>query len=219
MLATVALTGVTVAATDVAQQVTQITSGQASAAPLAGWGTSESAGPVLDASVSDEADYLARMVAYQNEAVAAARHLQRSDRPRMRALGVSISATQGAQTATMKAWLEKWYPERSGTGTGYAPLMRDMSRLSGDALDKAFLCDMIDQHMTSVTMSQQLLVSEWSKHGEVAAFAAEARDDRRAEIFQMQRDSAGWFGGSDMPCGTWDKSQGTQSRGPGTRGW
>ncbi|MFB9631792.1 DUF305 domain-containing protein [Nonomuraea helvata] len=198
-LATVAVTGATVAATDVVQQVTQITSGQQGAAPVER-GMTAPYRPMRDANVSDEADYLARMMANHHEAVAAARQLQRSDRPRMRALGASITKTQSAELGTLKAWLDQWYPGRSGTETGYPPMIRDLSRLSGDALDEAFLCDMTDHQMAGVVMSQQLLTSGRARHQEVAAFAVRARDAQRAEVFRMQRDLADRFGGWAMPC-------------------
>ncbi|WP_433429108.1 DUF305 domain-containing protein [Nonomuraea sp. CA-141351] len=223
MLATVAVSGISVAVNDVAQQVTEITSGQQGAAP-AGSGMTGPYGSMRSVHVSDEADYLAHMVANQHEAVAAARHLQRSDRPQMRALGASIAETQSAETATMKAWLGKWYPGRSGAEAGYQPMMRELSRLSGDALDEAFLRDMIGQHMAAVMMSQQLLSFGRAQHGEVAAFAAKMRDRRHAEILQMQRYLADWFRGTQ--CGTWGRppgsspapSPGRQSREPGTTG-
>ncbi|MEV1174473.1 DUF305 domain-containing protein [Nonomuraea sp. NPDC049784] len=223
VLATVAVTGISVAVNDMAQQVTEITSGQQGAAP-AGWSMTGPYGSTRSVNVSDEADYLTRMVAYHQEAVAAARHLQRSDRPQMRALGASIAKTQSAEAATMKAWLGKWYPGRYGAETGYQTMMRELSRLSGDALDEAFLRDMIGHHMVAVMMSQQLLSPGRAQHGEVAAFAAKVRDDRHAEISQMQRYLADWFGGWSMPCGGRSAgsspapSQGTRSRGPGTTG-
>ncbi|MEV1248743.1 DUF305 domain-containing protein [Nonomuraea sp. NPDC049750] len=85
--------------------------------------------------MSDEADYLRRMVAHHQEAVAAARQLQRSGRAQIRTLGASIVTTQSAEIATMNTWLATWYRRHSPV-TGYRPMMRDLSKLSGDALDE-----------------------------------------------------------------------------------
>lgn len=164
-----------------------------------GWGVMGPNGPVRGVNVSDEADYLAHMVAHHTEAVRAARELQRSGRPRMRTLGASIVTTQSAEIATMKAWLAAWYPGRS-PATDYRPMMRDLSKLSGDALDQTFLRDMIPHHMMAVMMSQQLLMHGRVPHGQVAAFAGKVRDGQHAEMVQMQRYLADWFGGSGMPC-------------------
>ncbi|NUW30335.1 DUF305 domain-containing protein [Nonomuraea sp. SMC257] len=154
--------------------------------------------------VSDEAAYLAEMVAHHQEAVAAAGQLRRSPRAEMRALGASIVKTQSAEIATMKSWLATWYPGRKAAP--YRPMMRDLSKLSGDALDEAFLQDMIPHHMIAVMMSQQLLMHGGIQHEEVAEFAGAVRDSQHAEMFRMQRYLADWFGsGWRMPCGpSWD---------------
>ncbi|ABL81720.1 protein of unknown function DUF305 [Nocardioides sp. JS614] len=161
-------------------------------------------GMMSSAGVASEPEYLAEMVAHHQEAVTAAGELARSDRAEMRAFGESIVKTQSAQIQQMRSWLKDWYPEQS-TGLDYRPMMRDLSELSGDQLDQAFLQDMIGHHMAAVMMSQQLL---WrgTDHGEVAELARTIRDDQHTEIVQMQRWLAQWFdtdwrGG--MGCGTW----------------
>ncbi|WP_171074074.1 DUF305 domain-containing protein [Nonomuraea basaltis] len=158
-------------------------------------------------SVGSEFDYLAEMVAHHQEAVTAARQLQRSGRAEMRALGASIVKTQTAEIATMKTWLAAWYPGRS-TVVDYQAMMRDLSRLSGDALDEAFLQDMIPHHMVAVMMSQQLLMRGQAEHGEVRAFAAGVRDAQHTEMFQMRHYLSDWFDGTwgnmpGMPGGIW----------------
>ena len=104
----------------------------------------------------DEFSYLTHMVAHHEEAVDAARQLARSERPQMRAFGRNIVATQSAQIDQMEAWLATWYPDRS-TDVDYQPMMRDLTGLSGDRLDRVFLQDMVGHHMAAVMMSQQLL--------------------------------------------------------------
>jgi uncharacterized protein (DUF305 family) len=173
-----------------------------------GWGTRGLSG-------NSEFDYLTEMVAHHQDAVNAARQLERSGRAEMRALGASIVTTQTAEITQMNAWLAQWYPGRS-TAVSYQPMMRDLSRLSGDTLDEAFLRDMIPHHMAAVMMSQQLLVQGRIQHPELTEFAARVRDSQHAEIFQMQRYLADWFDGTwRMPYG-----HGGGGRGPGgMMGW
>ncbi|MEV0237496.1 DUF305 domain-containing protein [Nonomuraea sp. NPDC050786] len=171
-------------------------------APPTDWGPMGPRDCMYNMHVSNEADYLTRMVAHHEEAVAAARQLQRSSRPQMRALGASIVTTQTAEIATMKAWLAKWYPGHPGA-RDYRPMMRDLSRLSGDGLDETFLQDMIPHHMAAIRMSQQLLASGRAEHPQVADFAAKVRDTQHAEMFQMRRYLADWFGEWGGPCGRW----------------
>ncbi|MGH3457331.1 DUF305 domain-containing protein [Aeromicrobium sp.] len=144
------------------------------------------------ASPSSEPEYLVEMVAHHEEAVAAARELTRSDRAQMRAFGASIVRTQSAQIEQMTIWLANWYPDHS-TAAHYRPMMRDLTGLSGDRLDRAFLQDMVGHHMVAVMMSQHRLW-QGTEHREVAALARLIRDDQHAEIIQMQRWLDRWFG-------------------------
>ena len=146
-------------------------------------------GPVA----ASEADWLTEMVAHHQEAVDSAAQLQRSDRPQMREFGASIVRTQSAQIELMNRWLDLWHSGRA-PDADYQPMMRDLTGLSGDALDRTFLQDMVGHHMAAVMMSQQLLVRGTAEHDEVDELAATIRDEQHAQIFQMQRWLADWFG-------------------------
>lgn len=138
-----------------------------------------------------EREYLAHMVPHHEEAVAAARHLERSARPEMRAFGVEIVRTQSAEIEQMKAWLGQWYAD-APDDVVYEPMMRDLSVLSGDALDEAFLTDMIPHHMHAVMASQSLLRQGLVEHEEVGDFAGDVRDVQRREIMQMRQWQRQW---------------------------
>ncbi len=143
--------------------------------------------------VVSEYAYLAEMVAHHEEAVSAAEQLQRSQRAEMREFGEAIITSQSAQIEQMQLWLASWYPSRSGR-VDYQPMMRDLTGLSGDRLDRVFLQDMLGHHMGAVMMSQQLLMRGVADHQEVEALAETIRDDQHAEIFQMQQWLGTWFG-------------------------
>src|SRR5512144_2943195 len=144
-------------------------------------------------SVSSEFDYLAQMIPHHQEAVVAARQLARSRRPEMRRFGETIVRTQSAEIRQMRSWLRTRYPGRS-TKVDYHPMMRNVTKLSGDALDEAFLEDMIPHHMGAVMMSQQLLRRSLARHEDTRAFAERVRDTQHAEIMQMRQWLATWFG-------------------------
>lgn len=148
--------------------------------------------PMMGSSATDsEPDYLAEMVAHHREAVEAARELTRSDRPQMRAFGESIVESQSRQIEQMTAWLDEWYPD-ADTTVAYEPMMRDLTGLTGDRLDRVFLQDMIGHHMVAVMMSQHLLW-QGTDHDEVAELARSIRDEQHTEIIQMQRWLTQWF--------------------------
>lgn len=147
----------------------------------------------MKSAASNEYDYLARMIAHHNEAIAAAGELTRSDRAQMRELGTSIETSQAAQVDQMTTWLHTWYPDRPQVDANYLPEMRDLTGLSGDTLDRAFLTDMVGHHMMAVMASQQLLMMGTVEHDDVAELAVTIRDEQRAEIVQMQTWLRAWF--------------------------
>ena len=154
---------------------------------LAGFGTGH------HLSAASEQEYLAEMVAHHQEAIDAARELRRSDRATLRRFGERIVETQSAQVEQMESWLAEWYPDDS-TDVDYEPMMRDLTGLSGDRLDRTFLEDMVAHHMAAVMMSQHGLASRLLDHDEVAVLAADIRDDQHAEILRMRTWLRDWFG-------------------------
>lgn len=156
------------------------------------------------ATVDSEVEYLTEMVAHHEEAVAAAEQLTRSSRSEMQSFGAAIVATQSAQIEQMQEWRARWYAARS-TDVDYLPMMRDLSGLSGDRLDHAFLEDMIGHHMVAVMMSQQLLMRGLARHDEVNELAQAIRGEQRSEIFWMRHRLADWFdaGWDRPPATTW----------------
>ena len=151
-------------------------------------------GGMTDMFVASEFDYLVQMIPHHEEAVATARLLQAGTaRQEMRDFAATIIRTQSAEVAQMRAWLDEWYPGRE-TAVTYRPMMRELSGLTGSAIDRAFLEDMIPHHMMAVMMSQQLLVRGLADHQAVVPFATVIRDTQQAEIRMMHQWLWAWFG-------------------------
>ncbi|WP_224279649.1 DUF305 domain-containing protein [Nocardioides lacusdianchii] len=144
-------------------------------------------------STDDEAGFLREMVAHHREAIETAGELARSERPAMRALGARIVSSQTAQVEQMGAWLDEWYAD-DPVDTAYEPMMRDLSGLSDDRLDRTFLEDMVGHHMAAVMMSQRLLVHGAAENDEVADLARTIRTEQVREIRWMSERLSTWFG-------------------------
>ena len=150
------------------------------------------------AHAASEYAYLAHMVPHHEEAIAAARVLLAgTQRPEMREFAAAIIETQSAEVTRIQGFLAAWYPGRDTT-VAYEPMMRDLTGLAGDDLDRAFLEDMIPHHMHAVMASQQLLAQGLAGHDEVASLARTIRDAQHAEIATMRQWLAAWFGASAM---------------------
>lgn len=149
-------------------------------------------GPGMHARVGSEQEWLVEMVAHHEEAITAAGALERSDRPEMRELGASIVQTQSVQVRQMRRWLAQWYGDRSPRAD-YRPMMRDLTGLEGNELDRTFLVDMVHHHMAAIMMSQQLLLHGLDEHDDVARLAADIRDEQHDEVVTMQAWLRQWF--------------------------
>jgi uncharacterized protein (DUF305 family) len=151
-------------------------------------------GGMTGMAVASEFDFLVNMIPHHEEAIATARLLQAgTGRQEMRDFAATIIRTQSAEVARMQAWLDEWYPGRDTVVT-YRPMMRDLSGLTGGALDRAFLEDMIPHHMMAVMMSKQLLVRNLAAHEALVPFATGIRDIQQAEIRMMRQWLWQWFG-------------------------
>lgn len=149
---------------------------------------------------TNEFEFLSLMIPHHQEAIATAqRVLEHSDRPEMRQFAQDIIDVQAAEIEQMEAWLGEWYAGQE-TDLTYAPMMRDLNLLEGDALNQAFLEDMVMHHMGAVMMSQQLLNHGLVEHQPVQPFAQAIANTQRQEIGQMQAWLQDWYGVSGMPC-------------------
>ena len=162
--------------------------------PMSQMGPGGMGGAGMAAAVASEFDYLAGMIPHHEEAIATARILQRgTERQEMRAFAAAIIETQSAEVDQMKSWLAAWYPGRD-IRVVYQPMMRDLVGLTGNALDRAFLNDMIPHHMVAVMMSQQFVMRNLAEHADVVPFAGNIRDTQHAEIQMMSAWLRAWFG-------------------------
>ncbi len=154
--------------------------------------------------IASESEYLNHMIPHHQEAVETALIIAtRSERPQMRAFAKTIVKVQSAEIKQMQDWLDLWHANHRAKGF-YEPMMRDLSKLSGNELDQVFLEDMIEHHHMAVMMSQHLMMQTANMHSEVRTFARNVRDTQMQEIQTMRFWLRNWFGAtvlnSNMGC-------------------
>lgn len=155
-------------------------------------------GDMSMANITDEFDYLTKMIPHHEEAVATARTLLAgTKRPEMVDFANTIITTQTQQIDQMKAWLAQWYPGRDTT-VNYTPMMPNLDSLKGDDLDKAFLQGMFHHHGMAVMMSTNLLTNNLATHPDVTTLARNIRDTQSAEMTKMTGWLNDWFGLNPM---------------------
>ncbi len=138
--------------------------------------------------VKSEREFLEGMIPHHQEAVDTAKEViaRGGSTPEIKKLAEAIVVAQEKEIAMMKGWYQSWYGEEYiNDPKAYKPMMSDLSILSGAALDKVFLEDMIMHHMGAVMMAQS--VQPYIEHNEMTALTKAIVETQTAEIQLMRR--------------------------------
>jgi uncharacterized protein (DUF305 family) len=132
-----------------------------------------------------ERAFLEHMIPHHQEAVDTAKQVvARGENTEVKALAASIITAQEKEIADMKSWYKNWYGAEYKNDNTYKPMMRDLSKLSGNALDKAFVEDMIQHHMGALMTNQQVVPN--IEHNEIKDLATAIAETQSSEIVTMR---------------------------------
>ena len=136
--------------------------------------------------VKSEREFVAGMIPHHQEAVDTAQEVlaRGGSTAEIRTLATEIIAAQETEIAMLKEWHLMWYGEGYVADSSYQPMMRDLSQLSGAALDQRFLEDMIPHHMGAIMMAQS--VRPYITHQEITDMADAIMTTQTAEIEVMR---------------------------------
>jgi uncharacterized protein (DUF305 family) len=136
--------------------------------------------------VNSEREFVTGMIPHHQEAVDTAQEVlaRGGSTAEIRTLATEIIAAQETEIAMLMQWHLAWYGEEYVADGSYQPMMRDLSQLSGAALDQRFLEDMIPHHMGAIMMAQS--VRPYITQPEVTAMADAIMTTQTAEIQLMQ---------------------------------
>ena len=131
--------------------------------------------------VVDERAFIEAMVPHHREAVASARDVltRGGMTPEVVRLANAIVASQVTEMTMMEGWYQAWY----GTplpDVPYQAMMRDVAMLEGEALDRAFLTDMVVHHEGAIKMAESVLTTP--VRDEVRTLALNIIAAQKAEI-------------------------------------
>lgn len=137
--------------------------------------------------VGSEREFVTGMIPHHQEAVDTAKEVlaRGGSTAEMRTLANEIIAAQETEIAMLKEWHLAWYGQAYTADNSYQPMMRDLSTLSGAALDKQFLEDMIPHHMGAIMMAES--VRPYITQQEITDLANVIMTTQTAEIELMQR--------------------------------
>jgi uncharacterized protein (DUF305 family) len=138
--------------------------------------------------VKSEREFLEGMIPHHQEAVDTAKEViaRGGSTSEIKKLAEDIVVAQEKEITMMKEWYQNWYSEaHMADRADYKPMMRGLSNLSGAALDKVFLEDMIMHHMGAVMMAQS--VQSHIEHTEMTELTKAIMETQTDEIQLMQR--------------------------------
>lgn len=141
---------------------------------------------MMDMMVASEREFIEGMIPHHQEAVDTAKEViaRGGSTPAIMKLVENIVVAQEAEIAEMKQWYQDWYGEPY-TDTGeYMNMMRELEGLSGAALDRVFLEDMIGHHMGAIMMARS--VQPYVEHAEIDALTQAIVSTQSAEIAEMR---------------------------------
>jgi uncharacterized protein (DUF305 family) len=138
--------------------------------------------------VKSEREFLEGMIPHHQEAVDTAKEVivRGGSTPEIKKLAEDIIVAQEKEIAMMKTWYQDWYGEAYvANPSDYTPMMRDLSKLSGAALDKVFLEDMIMHHMGAIMMAES--VQPYIENQEITDLTKAIKETQAAEITLMKQ--------------------------------
>jgi uncharacterized protein (DUF305 family) len=136
--------------------------------------------------VASEQEFVMSMIPHHEEAISTAKEViaRGGSTPEIKMLAENIVKVQEAEVAQMKAWYKNWYGKDYAADGEYKPMMRPLSDLSGAALDKVFLSDMIMHHQMAIMMAKS--VDAHIEHAEIKTLSNNIKTTQTAEIELMQ---------------------------------
>ncbi len=142
-------------------------------------------GEMMHMGASSEEEFLVNMLPHHQEAIDTAKIIvAKTENAELKKIAEAIISGQSTEVATMKGWLASWYPNTS-VKTGYMPMMRDLTKLSGHDLDDAFMEDMIGHHEWAVHMAEEVL--EVTQRPEIVKMAKDIISTQNAEIATFKK--------------------------------
>jgi uncharacterized protein (DUF305 family) len=137
--------------------------------------------------VENEREFISGMIPHHQEAVDTAKEViaRGGTTPEIKKLAENIVVAQEKEIAAMKEWYKNWYGEGYTNSGKYEPMMRELTSLSGQELDRAFLEDMIMHHMGAIMMAHSAQL--YDLHKETEELAEAIIITQAAEIKQMRQ--------------------------------
>ena len=132
-----------------------------------------------------ERQFIEMMIPHHEEAIATAKiEVAKGENADAKKLAADIIIAQEKEVTDMKTWYKNWYGTDYQSDGTYKNMMPDLTQLSGNKLDRAFLEGMIEHH-TGALEENQLVVPNIT-HSEMQTLAQNIAQTQSSEIITMR---------------------------------
>ncbi len=139
--------------------------------------------------IASDRDFLLEMIPHHQEAVDTSAYLlTRTSDPALKTFVQSVIQVQSQEVEQMKQWYQQWIGQPYAPVGTYRPMMSNLPKAEGPALENAYLQGMIVHHQGAIAMAQQ--IQPLSQRPELLQFAQGIIQTQSQEVSQLEH----WLG-------------------------
>lgn len=136
--------------------------------------------------ITDEKVFIQEMIPHHQEAIDTSKVvLAQTQDSELKKFAQDVIDAQTREVTQMKGWLKSWFNEEYVTNSNYMPMMGDLSKFEGKALDKMYVEGMIRHHQGAIDMARKVLIL--NPRPEVKNMADDIISAQQTEVDTLQQ--------------------------------
>jgi uncharacterized protein (DUF305 family) len=136
--------------------------------------------------ITDEKVFIREMIPHHQEAMDTSKVvLAQTQDPELKKFTQDVIDAQTREVTQMKGWLKDWFNEEYAGNSKYMPMMGDLSKFEGKALDKMYVEGMIRHHQGAIDMAQKVLTL--NPRPEIKKMADDIISVQQTEVTTLQQ--------------------------------
>lgn len=139
--------------------------------------------------ITDEKVFIQEMIPHHQEAIDTSKVvLAQTQDPELKKFSQEVIDVQTKEVTQMKGWLKSWFNEEYSVNSNYMPMMGDLNKFEGKALDKMYVEGMIRHHQGAIDMARKVLTL--NPRPEIKKMADDIISIQQTEVDTLQQ----WLG-------------------------
>lgn len=135
--------------------------------------------------IQGEEEFVLQMIPHHQEAIDSSRYLsENTENVELKEFADTLVNDQTKELWTMVGFYQLWFKKQYTGNASYVKTMPNLTQLSGDELDKAYIRGMIDHHTASIQMAESLM--QITEKEELKTLARQVIDGQTTKITQLK---------------------------------